>query len=68
MFRIPLWIKLIFAVILIAAVACFAVFIVATAKDMTFVEYVKSWFQTTNETINPTVGETISGTITGSIF
>lgn len=68
MFRIPLWIKLILAIVLIAAVACFAIFIIATAKDLTFVEYVKSWFQTTNETINPTVGEAISGTIMGSTF
>lgn len=65
---VPLWLKILFAIILIALVACFAVYIIAVAKNMTFIEYIESWFQTASETIEPTVGQPISGTITGSTF
>ena len=40
-----LFLKILFGVILVAGIACLAVYCIALAKDMTFVDYIKSWFE-----------------------
>lgn len=40
----PIWLQVVIAIILIAAVACLAIYCIALAKDMTFVQFVESWF------------------------
>lgn len=42
-------------IILVLGLACLVVWCIATAKDMTFVEFIKSWFTAKEE-----VAETVS--------
>lgn len=42
-------------IILVLGLACLVVWCIATAKDMTFVEFIKSWF-----TAKEKVAETVS--------
>ena len=59
MFRIPLWIKLLLALVLLVGIACFAIYIIAVAKNMTFVEFIQSWFNSAPQVTEPVVDEVI---------
>ena len=49
----PGWVKGVLAVVGIIAVALLVVFCIACSKDMTFAEYIKSWFETAEEVEQP---------------
>ena len=49
----PGWLKGVLAVVILIALACLVVFCIACSKDMTFVEYIKSWFDTAKEVKEP---------------
>ncbi len=51
--KMPIWLQIVIALILLIGVACLAVLCIAVAKDMTFVEYIKSWFEKTPEVVEP---------------
>lgn len=47
------FLSVLLAIILIAGIACLAVYCIAVAKDMTFVDYIKSWFEKAPEVVEP---------------
>ena len=48
----PVWLQVVIAIILIAAVACLAIYCIALAKDMTFVQFIESWFPKAAESVD----------------
>ena len=60
---LPVWVKVIFAVVDILAIALLVVLVIATTKDMGFIDYIKTWFEKTSDIVEPVedvVEETIS--------
>ena len=49
----PKWLQAVIAVILLVGLACLIVYCVAVAKDMSFVDYIKSWFETASNVEEP---------------
>lgn len=49
----PKWLEVLIAILLMAGLACLVVYCVAVAKDMGFVEFIKSWFEKTPEIKEP---------------
>ena len=48
--KMPVWLQIVLGFIALVAIACFVVWMIALAKDMSFIEYIKSWFTKTEVT------------------
>jgi len=55
----PTWLKVVLGIVGVVGVAVAVVAIIASTKDMTMIDYIKSWFETAEETL-PEVEETVA--------
>lgn len=49
----PKWLQAVIGILLVVGIACLVVYCVAVAKDMSFVDFIKSWFEKSEEVKEP---------------
>ena len=48
----PKWLQVVLAIVLIVCLAALTIYCIALAKDMTFIDFIKSWFEKPAEAVN----------------